>query len=202
VVCREPSKYFVCHNGTDRDVQSDLMWIDWRGGMCATDGTFVGQKGSPAAKIHEKAYGYGTPYDRLRAVDRHIDEVQRIRLAEQDGSMGARDARKARFQAALRKDKAYHPGYVEPLKVKGVRYMQAVFTHYGGWHSGATGDDGFLSHVCHTGGGETHTGWGERFEHPTKTWACATHKQFTMQMVAVAIAKATWNWVEGSVRRQ
>ena len=87
--------------------------------MCAADGAFVGQKGSPAAKIHEKAYGYGTPYDRLRAVDRHIDEVQRIRLAEQDGSMGARDARKARFQAALRKDKAYHPGYVEPLKVKG-----------------------------------------------------------------------------------
>ena len=65
-----------------------------------------------------------------------------------------------------------------------------------------SGFDGFLSHVCHTGDSETHTGWGERFEHPTKTWACATHKQFTMQMVAVAIAKATWNWVEGSVRRQ
>jgi hypothetical protein len=127
VVCRESSKYFVCHNGTDRDVQPDLMWIDWRGGMCATDGTFVGQKGSPAAKIHEKAYGYGTPYDRLRAVDRHIDEVQRIRLAEQDGSMGARDARK--FQAALRKDKAYHPGYAEPLKVKGVRYIYASGIH-------------------------------------------------------------------------
>ena len=75
--------------------------------------------------------------------------------------------------------------------------MQTVFTYYGGWHSGATGDDGFLSHVCHTGDGETHTGWGERFEHPTKTWACATHKQFTMQAVAVAVAKATWNWVRG-----
>ena len=50
--------------------------------------------------------------------------------------------------------------------------------HYGGWHSGATGDDGFLNHVCHSGDGET-----------TKTWACATHKQFTMQAVAVAIAK-------------
>ena len=58
--------------------------------------------------------------------------------------------------------------------------------------SEATGDDGFLNHVCHSGDGETHTGWGERFEHPTKTWACATHKQFTMQTVAVAIAKATW----------
>ena len=75
--------------------------------------------------------------------------------------------------------------------------MQTVLTHYGGWHSGATGEDGFLNHVCHTGDGETHTGWGERFEHPTKTWACATHKQFTMQAVAVAIAKATWAWVRG-----
>ena len=63
----------------------------------------------------------------------------------------------------------------------------------------ATGDDGFLSHVCNSGDGESHTGWGERFEHPTKTWACATHscKQFTMQAVAVAIAKATWAWVRG-----
>ena len=26
-------------------------------------------------------------------------------------------------------------------------------------------------------------------------WACATHKQFTMQAVAVAIAKAAWAWV-------
>ena len=51
---------------------------------------------------------------------------QRIRQAEQDGSMGAREARKARFQAELRKDKAYHPGYVEPLKAKGVTYMQTV----------------------------------------------------------------------------
>ena len=55
----------------------------------------------------------------------------------------------------LRKDKAYYPGYVEPLKAKGVRYMQTVLTHYGGWHSGATGDDGFLSHVCHSGDGES-----------------------------------------------
>jgi len=27
----------------------------------------------------------------------------------------------------------------------------------------ATGDDGFLSHVCNSGDGESHTGWGERF---------------------------------------
>ena len=53
---------------------------------------------------------------------------------------------------------------MEPLKAKGVRYMQTVLTHYGGWHNGATGENGFLSHVCHSGDGESHTGWGERFE--------------------------------------
>ena len=47
--------------------------------------------------------------------------------------------------------------------------------------------------MCHSGDGESNTG----FEHPTKTWACATHKQFTMQAVAVAIAKAAWAWVRG-----
>ena len=52
----------------------------------------------------------------------------------------------------------------------------------------------------HSGDGETHTGWGERFEHPTKTWACATHKQFTMQAVAVAIAKATRGKCEEAMR--
>jgi hypothetical protein len=77
-----------------------------------------------------------------------------------------------------------------------ILYMQTVLTHDGGWHSGATGEDGFLNHVCQTGDGETHTGWGEKFEHPTKTWACATHKQFTMQAVAVAIAKG----IEGAQR--
>jgi hypothetical protein len=76
------------------------MWINAQGALNAGDVTVVGQRVSPAAKVHEKAYGYGTPYDRLRAVDRHIDEVQRIRLAEQDGPMGAREC-KARFQAAL-----------------------------------------------------------------------------------------------------
>ena len=38
---------------------------------------------------------------------------------------------------------------------------------------------------------QDYTYWGGKFEHPTKTWACATHKQFTVQAVAVAIAKAT-----------
>ena len=86
------------------------------------------------------------------------------------------------------------PRYMEPLKVKGVIYIHANVIHP--LRGLAQRGDGRRrvphSHVCHSGDGESHTGWGERFEHPTKTWACATHKQFTMQMVAVAIAKATW----------
>mgnify|MGYP003726203183 CR=1 FL=1 len=41
-----------------------------------------------------------------------------------------------------------------------------------------------------------HNSWDERFEHPAKTWASATHRQFTMQAVAVAMAEATYKWME------
>jgi hypothetical protein len=60
--------------------------------------------------------------------------------------------------------------------------MQTVFTHYGGWHRGAMGDDGFLSHVCHSGDGESHTGWGERFEHTTKTSSQLTAPQLCQKL--------------------
>jgi hypothetical protein len=45
-----------------------------------------------------------------------------------------------------------------------------------------------ISHVCHSGDGESHTGRGEIFEHPTKTWACATHKQAVAVAVAVSVS--------------
>ena len=41
----------------------------------------------------------------------------------------------------------------------------------------------------------------ERFEHPGKTWASATHRQFSLQAVAVATANATYSWVESEARR-
>ena len=41
----------------------------------------------------------------------------------------------------------------------------------------------------------------ERFEHPGKTWASVTHRQFSLQAVAVATVNATYRWVESEARR-
>ena len=41
----------------------------------------------------------------------------------------------------------------------------------------------------------------ERFDHPGKTWASATHRQFSLEAVAVATANATYSWVESEARR-
>ena len=46
-----------------------------------------------------------------------------------------------------------------------------------------------------------HRSFEERFDHPGKTWASATHRQFSLQAVAVATANATYSWVESEARR-
>ena len=38
-------------------------------------------------------------------------------------------------------------------------------------------------------------------EHPGKTWASVTHRQFSLQAVAVATVNATYRWVESDARR-
>ena len=55
--------------------------------------------------------------------------------------------------------------------------------------------------VGHTGDEEEHSSFEERFDHPGKTWASATHRQFSLQAVAVATANATYSWVESEARR-
>ena len=55
--------------------------------------------------------------------------------------------------------------------------------------------------VGHTGDEEAHHSFEERFEHPGKTWASVTHRQFSLQAVAVATANATYSWVESEARR-
>ena len=41
----------------------------------------------------------------------------------------------------------------------------------------------------------------ERFEHPGKSWASVTLRQFSLQAVAVATVNATYSWVESEARR-
>ena len=53
----------------------------------------------------------------------------------------------------------------------------------------------------HSGDEEAHHSFQEQFEHPGKTWASVTHRQFSLQAVAVATVNATYRWVESEARR-
>ena len=68
----------------------------------------------------------------------------------------------------------------------------------GGWRS-PIGE--VMDLVGHTGDEEAHHSFEERFEHPGKTWASVTHRQFSLQAVAVATVNATYRWVESEARR-
>ena len=55
--------------------------------------------------------------------------------------------------------------------------------------------------VGHTGDAEAADSHEERFDHPARTWASATHKQFSMQATAVATVNATYDWVASEAKR-
>jgi hypothetical protein len=58
-----------------------------------------------------------------------------------------------------------------------------TLTPYGGWHKEAKE---WTDRVAHTGDKVPHDAWDERFEHPARTWASASHRAF------VAMANATY----------
>ena len=49
--------------------------------------------------------------------------------------------------------------------------------------------------IGHTGDEESDYSFEERFDHRGKTWASTTHRQFSLQAVAVATVNATFDWV-------
>ena len=70
----------------------------------------------------------------------------------------------------------------------GAIFVPVALTPYGGWHKGARE---WTSRTAHTGDSAAFYSWDERFKHPARTWASATHRAFTLQSVAVAMANAT-----------
>ena len=70
--------------------------------------------------------------------------------------------------------------------------------YFGGWRS-SVGE--YTEMVGHTGDAEAAYSHEERFDHPARTWASATHKQFSMQATAVATVNATYDWVAAEAKR-
>jgi hypothetical protein len=54
--------------------------------------------------------------------------------------------------------------------------------------------------VAHTGDKVPHDAWDERFEHPARTWASASHRAFTLQATGVAMANATYMFMRENSR--
>ena len=71
--------------------------------------------------------------------------------------------------------------------------MQVALTPWVGWHREAKEWTGRTSH---SGDEASYYSWDERFEHPVRTWASASHRSFTLQSVGIAMAKATYTWME------
>ena len=65
-------------------------------------------------------------------------------------------------------------------------FVVVALTPYGGWFKEAKE---WMSRVAHTGDKVPHCAWDERFEHPARTWASASHRAFTLQATGVAMAR-------------
>ena len=69
--------------------------------------------------------------------------------------------------------------------------MVVALTPYGGWHKIKEAKE-WTDRVAHTGDKVPYDAWDERFEHPARTWASASHRAFTLQARGVAMANATY----------
>ena len=54
--------------------------------------------------------------------------------------------------------------------------------------------------MAHTGDKVPHDAWDERFEHPARTWASASHRAFTLQATGVAMVNATYMFMRDNSR--
>ena len=84
---------------------------------------------------------------------------------------------------------AWSGGYKKPVEMGGGIFVPVPLTPLAGWHKGAKE---WTSRTTHTGDDASFYSWDERFEHPARTWASASHRMFTLQSVAVAMAKSTY----------
>jgi hypothetical protein len=60
-----------------------------------------------------------------------------------------------------------------------------------------------MGRVAHTGDKVSHCACDERFEHPARTWASASHRAlFTLQAAGVAMANATYEFMRANATEE
>jgi hypothetical protein len=197
VACREVAKHFKCPHGTGTSVTPDGAIVLADGTVVAVDVTVVGSGEAAAEAIRRKEHGWGTLGMLEEARRKRAETLARVQGAVQKGEMGRREAQEARHKAALLVEGAWSGGYKVPVELGGGIFVPVALTPFGGWHRGAKE---WTRRTTHTGDGVEPYSWDERFEHPARTWASATHRLFTLQSVAVAMAEATYRWMEAKAK--
>ncbi len=80
----------------------------------------------------------------------------------------------------------------------GAKALFIRLSYFGGWRS-PIGEA--MDVVGHTGDEESDYSFEERIDHRGKTWASTTHRQISLQAVAVATVNATFDWVASESKR-
>ena len=108
----------------------------------------TGDKAQETAR--RKRFGWGSLGALERAKRARAATWDRVKLAEEDGSMGRREAEEERQKAAGLVQQAYSGGYEHPIEVGGAVFTPIVLSPYGGWHGGC-GNEQWTSRTTHTG---------------------------------------------------
>ena len=110
--------------------------------------------------------------------------------------MGRREAEEARQGAATLVQQAWSGGYKRACEVGGAIFVPMALTPYGGWHQEDKDlAESWTRKTTHTGDGVGYYEFDQRFEHPGRTWASATHRAFSFACVGAAMANETWKFV-------
>ena len=116
--------------------------------------------------------------------------------------MGRREAQEARQGAATLAQQAWSGGYKRACEVGGAIFVPMALTPYGGWHKEDKDlAESWTRKTTHTGDGVGYYEFDQRFEHPGRTWASATHRAFTFACVGAAMANETWKFVQAKSKQ-
>ena len=79
--------------------------------------------------------------------------------------------------------------------------MAMALTPYGGWHGEKNSAESWTRRTTHTGDEVGYYEFDQRFEHPGRTWASATHRAFSFACVGAAMANETWKFVQAKSKQ-
>ena len=80
--------------------------------------------------------------------------------------------------------------------------MVMALTPCGGWHKEDKDlAESWARKTTHTGDGVGYYEFDQRFEHPGRTWASATHRAFSFACVGAAMANETWKFVQAKSKQ-